>query len=207
MYIRTEIEDRKKWLYRMLPTLDNKQYASDTRLFIDTLLQDGIFTNVDTSPILDGVKTNEICVYAPGNLNRMGKENKTSWDSFTYAILMGHNVWMHINSVQEANRQYDAGLCPAMLVQEKFDRLFFKDLIDAVFSTSDRGTAERLIDEHSKFWMAIPGTRGATGKRTINANTSFSKLFDVEDEPEHLEHDEGFTADEEENLNKLEDNI
>jgi len=178
MYIQTETEDRKKWLYRMLPTLDDKKYAGDTRLFLDTLVQDGVFKYVEKSPILDGVKTNDICVYAPGNLNRMGKENKTSWDSFTYAILMGHNVWMHLNSVQEANRQYDAGLCPTMLVQEKFDRLYFKDVVDAIFSATDRATADAVIENFSKFWMAIPGTRGATGKKTINASTNFSKCFE-----------------------------
>ncbi len=178
MYIQTETEDRKKWLYRMLPTLDDKKYATDTRLFLDTLIQDGVFKYVEKSPMLDGVKTNDICVYAPGNLNRMGKENKTSWDSFTYAILMGHNVWMHLNSVQEANRQYDAGLCPSMLVQEKFDRLYFKDVVDAIFSATDRATADAVIENFSKFWMAIPGTRGATGKKTINASTNFSKFFE-----------------------------
>lgn len=208
MYVQTEIEDRKKWLYRMMPTLDNKQYAGDTRLFRDALVQDGIFKYVENSPVLDGVKTNEICVYAPGNLNRMGKENKTSWDSFTYAILMGHNVWMHLTSVQEANRQYDAGLVPAMLVQEKFDRIYFKDVVDAIFATSDRGTADRIVEDFSKFWMAIPGTRGYTGKRTINANTNFAKFFDETDDSNvQLEHGEEFTEEEETKLNELEEGI
>jgi hypothetical protein len=208
MYIRTEIADREKWLYRMLPTLDNKQYASDNRLFLDTLIQDKIFDYVENSPVLDGVKTNEICVYAPGNLNRMGKENKTSWDSFTYAILMGHNVWMHLTSVQEANRQYDAGLCPAMLVQENFDRIYFKDVVEAIFSTDDRAVAEQIVEEFSKFWMAIPGTRGATGKRTINANTNFAKFFD-EDTEENVQSEqvEEFSEDDESKLDELEESV
>lgn len=208
MYIRTEIKDREKWLYRMLPTLDNKQYATDNRRFLDTLIQDKIFDYVENSPVLDGVKTNEICVYAPGNLNRMGKENKTSWDSFTYAILMGHNVWMHLTSVQEANRQYDAGLCPAMLVQEKFDRIYFKDVIEAIFSTDDRAIAEQLVEEFSSFWMAIPGTRGATGKRTINASTNFAKFFDEEDN-NSVQSEEGteFTEEQEQKLDQLEESV
>lgn len=41
--------------------------------------------------------------YAPGMLNKIGKEGNTSWDSFTYGILMAHNVYMHIRAVQEAN--------------------------------------------------------------------------------------------------------
>jgi hypothetical protein len=135
----------------------------------------------------------------------MGKENKTSWDSFTYAILMGHNVWMHLSSVQEANRQYDAGLCPGMLVQEKFDRIFFKDVIDAIFATSDRGVADQIVEEFSKFWMAIPGTRGYTGKRTINANTNFAKFFDDNDN-DNVQSDvvEDFSEDK---LDELEESI
>ena len=205
IYVQTEIEDRKKWLYRMLPSIDNKKYATDTRLFKDAVVQDGHFKNFTNSPIIDGVKTNEICVYAPGNLNRMGKENKTSWDSFTYAIMMGHNVWMHLSAVQEANQQYDAGLCPAMLVDEKFQRIYFKDLVDAIFSTNDRAVAESIVEEYSKFWMAIPGTRGAIGKKTVNANTSYFKLFDEVEAPVVSSHDDGeFTDEETDKLEELE---
>jgi hypothetical protein len=121
---------------------------------------------------------------------------------------MGHNVWMHINAVQEANRQYDAGVIPAMLVQEKFDRLFFRDIVDSIFATSSRGEADRLVEEYSKFWMSIIGTRGATGKKTVNASTNFAKLFDeVEEESVQLDHGEEFTEDEENNLNQLEKGI
>jgi hypothetical protein len=31
IYVQTEITDREKWLYRMLPSLDNKKYSKDTR--------------------------------------------------------------------------------------------------------------------------------------------------------------------------------
>lgn len=212
MYIQTECEDRKKWLYRMLPTLDNKQYASDTRLFLDTLIQDGFFKYVEPSPILDGVTTDKICVYAPGNLNRMGKENKTSWDSFTYAILMGHNVWMHLSAVQKANQEYDSGKCPSMLVQEEFDRIYFKDIVDAIFIANDRATADAVIESFSKFWMAIPGTRGATGKKTVNASTQFAALFEetvdeTSEESVQLGHSDEFTEDEIDNLDKLEEGL
>ena len=203
IYVQTETPDREKWLYRMLPSIDNKKYATDTRLFQDTVIQDGHFKSFTTSPIMNGVKTNEICVYAPGNLNRMGKENKTSWDSFTYAIMMGHNVWMHLNSVQEANRQYDAGLCPTMLVQEKFDRLYFKDVIDAIFATDDKDTALAVIEEFSSFWMSIIGTRGAVGKKTVNASTMFNSLFDAEEEEHHID-DSGL---DESNLDNLENEL
>ena len=74
--------------------------------------------------------------YAPGDLNKIGKEGKTSWDSFSYAIQMGHNVWSHINAVQEANRQYDNGVIPRMLVQEQFDRILFRDVVEEIFATT-----------------------------------------------------------------------
>jgi hypothetical protein len=177
IYVQTEITDRGKWLYRMLPSLDNKKYSQDTRLFQDVVVQDGHFKSFTTSPLMDGVEVKDICIYGPNDLNKIGKVGKTSWDSFTYAIMMGHNVWLHLNSVQEANRQYDAGLCPAMLVQEKFDRVYFRDVIDAIFSAPDRQTAIDIIDYYDKFWQSIPGTRGATGKKTVNASGNYSKFF------------------------------
>ena len=181
VYVQNEMEDRQKWLYRMLPTLDNKSYSKDTRLFRDALIQDGVYKNFTNSPVIEGVKTNEICIYAPGDLNKVGNEGKTSWDSFSYAILMGHNVWMHLSAVQEANRKYDEGLIPKMLVDERFNTLYSRDVIDAIFATSSRDEANRLIEEHSKFWMAIPGTRGAIGKKTQNASTYFGNFFDVKE--------------------------
>jgi hypothetical protein len=203
IYVQTEITDREKWLYRMLPSLDNKKYSKDTRLFQDVVVQDGHFKSFTTSPLMDGVEVKDICIYGPTDVNKIGKVGKTSWDSFTYAIMMGHNVWLHLNSVQEANRQYDAGLCPAMLVQEKFDRLYFRDVVDAIFSTNDRATAEAIIDGFDKFWQAIPGTRGAIGKKTVNASTQFAALFDeVAEDSVQLEEDIDF---DESAIGKLDD--
>jgi len=92
--------------------------------------------------------------------------------------MMGHNVWMHINAVQEANRQYDAGVLPAMLVDEKFERLYFKDIVNAIFASDSKEYALATIEEFSRYWMSIIGTRGATGKKTVNAQTKFGELFD-----------------------------
>lgn len=181
VYTETEIVDRGKWSYRMAAALDDKKYAQDTRLFRDAVVQDGHHKTFSNSPVMDAVLTKDVCIYAPGDLNRIGKEGRTSWDSFSYAILMAHNVWMHLNSVQEANRQYDAGIVPSMLVQENFDQLYSRDVIDAIFATSNRGEAEKLIEDHSRLWMQIPGTRGAVGKKTVNASTHFNALFDVEE--------------------------
>jgi hypothetical protein len=104
---------------------------------------------------------------------------------------MGHNVWSHLTAVQEANRQYDLGVTPRMLVQETIDRVYFRDVVDAIFATSDKGTALAIIDEFSKFWMSIIGTRGATGKKTVNASTMFNTLFESEETEDHHVDDSG----------------
>ena len=192
----------------MLPSLDNKKYSKDTRLFQDVVVQDRHFKSFTTSPLMDGVEVKDICIYGPGDLNKIGKEGKTSWDSFTYAIMMGHNVWLHLNSVQEANRQYDAGLCPAMLVDERFERVYFKDVVDAIFSAPDRATADAIIDGFDKFWQAIPGTRGAIGKKTVNASTHFANLFDEEEEESVQSSEDGeFAEDQIDKLDQLENEI
>jgi hypothetical protein len=198
IYIQTETEDRSKWVYRMVPSVDDKKYASDTRGFRDAVLQDNIFKNFTDSPLSTGLKVNDICHYAPGMLNKIGKEGKTSWDSFSYAIQMGHNVWSHINAVQEANRQYDAGIIPNMLVQEKFDRVLFRDVVEAIFAADGREEANAIIEEYSRFWMTIPGTRGAVGKKTVNSSTYFGSLF------EEVEQETTITDEEDLDETKLE---
>ena len=206
IYIQNETPDRGKWTYRMVPSVDNKKYATDSRGFRDAVLQDGIFKNFEDSPLTDGLKISDVCIYAPGDLNKIGKEGKTSWDSFSYAIQMGHNVWSHINAVQEANRQYDAGIIPKMLVQEKFDRLLVRDVIDEIFRQNDLEKSLKLIDKYSNFWMAIPGTRGNVGKKTVNSDTFFGKLFEIEESKlEQILEDDEFTNEETHKLEELED--
>ena len=68
-----------------------------------------------------------------------------------------------------------------MLVQERFDRLFFRDVVEEIFATDSKEKSLQLIEEHNKFWMAIPGTRGAVGKKTVNSSTFFDALFEVDE--------------------------
>jgi len=203
VYIQNETPDRGKWTYRMVPSVDDKKYAADSRIFRDAVLQDGVFKNFEDSPLTDGLKISDVCIYAPGDLNKIGKEGKTSWDSFSYAIQMGHNVWSHINAVQEANRQYDKGIIPNMLIQERFNRLTFRDVVDAIFAAPTLDEKLEIIDGHSRFWMSIPGTRGAVGKKTVNAMTQYYALFDEEETTDAMEDGE-FSEEQEHNLEMLE---
>jgi len=188
VYNSIRIEDRGKWSYQMEPTVDNKKYSGDSTPFRDAVLADGVHKLFEDSPITERLTIGDVCHYAPGMLNKIGKEGKTSWDSFSYALLMGHNVWMHIESVQRANREYDAGVIPGMLVQETFDRILFREVVERVFEQRDYAKSMNIINEYSKFWDSVKGTRGFTGKKIVNAATQFNSLFDVEedvaDEPE-----------------------
>ena len=207
IYTQAETPHQGKWCYRMSGSVDNKKYAKDTRKFSDAVLQDKVFETFTDSPISNRVNINDICFYAPGDLNKIGKEGRTSWDSFSYALQMGHNVWTHLYAVQEANRQYDNGLYPAMMAvhtankkshMQYDDHNYFKDIVDAIFATSDRGEAEKLIQHYEKYWRKIPGTRGATGDNTITSMPIFNTLFEEESvEPvevveEHHIDDSGF---------------
>jgi len=178
IYCELETQDRSKWVYRMVPSIDDKALATDTTPFAQAFVREGKHGSFKDSPLTQNLKAKDVCIYAPGDLNKIGKEGKTSWDSFSYAIQMGHNVWSHINAVQEANRQYDNGIIPNMLVEESFDRLFFRDVVEAIFATSNRDEADQIIEEFSRFWMSIIGTRGATGKKTVNASTQYTNLFE-----------------------------
>ena len=205
IYIQNETADRSKWTYRMVPSVDDKKYATDNRIFRDAVISDGIFKNFEDSPITAELKVSDVCTYAPGDLNKIGKEGKTSWDSVSYAIQMGHNVWSHVNAVQEANRQYDAGVIPRMLVQERFDRILVRDVINEIFAKNNREDALAIIDRYSKLWMSIPGTRGAVGKKTVNASSQFNALFNVEEPALEDKHEDGcFTEKEEHKLDDLE---
>lgn len=58
-------------------------------------------------PIMERLYASDMCVMGPGDLNKHGKEGKTSWDTTTYALVMAHNVFNHIQAVQEINRLAD----------------------------------------------------------------------------------------------------
>ena len=190
VYYGTRTTDRSKWSDHMEATVDDKKYATDGRSFRDAVIQDGIHKQFEDSPVSSRLKVSDICCYKPGDLNKIGKEGKTSWDSFSYALLMGHNVWTHIEAVQRANRAFDSGIFPGTLAHEH-DRCYdAAAVIESVFAARDRQRSMAIIDNHPKVWERIIGTRGFTGKRTVNATHMFDQLFES-DEPVSEESDPG----------------
>ena len=182
VYHSIRIDDRGKWSYMMAPGADDKKYSTDTRSFKDTVEQDGILEAFEDSPISKECQVKDICIYKPGDLNKIGKEGKTSWDSFSYALQMGHNVWMHIESTQRANEQYDQGLSPYMLINDTDFQAWgvvkFKEVVDEIFSLKDREKSLELIEKYDRYWMHVIGTRLKIGKKTKNPLTNYGKLFE-----------------------------
>ena len=102
---------------------------------------------------------------------------------------MGHNVWTHIEAVQRANRVYDSGQGPDMLMHP-FDPVYnFRSVVEKVFAARDRQKSLQIIDDHANIWQRVIGTRGFTGKKTVNAHSMFNSLFDIE-EPEEVNDDD-----------------
>ena len=177
VYDQLRMEDGSKWTYSMAAGIDNKKYATDTRLYGDVARNDGLIENFMDSHISKHLQVNDVCTYAPGALNMIGKEGKTSWDSFSYALQMAHNCWMHINAVLTANEQYDLGISPGMLIRETHTITKFRDVVDEIIANAGNQKSLDLIEEHNKFWISIVGQRGYTGKKTVNASTQFNALF------------------------------
>ena len=189
VYHHIDLAHNEKWCYRMSPIADDKKYSTDTRPYGTAVVADGLVDHFDESPISRLLTMKDICIYRPGDLNKIGKEGKTSWDSFSYALLMGHNVWMHLEAVQRANRTFDSGSWPYMMWNENGDHAHFADIVEAIFATDNRAESEAIIESYDRYWMDIIGTRGFKGKKAMNANTQFSALFDVEQvdsDPEDL---------------------
>jgi hypothetical protein len=69
IYIQTETVDRTKWVYRMVPSADDKKYATDTRMFRDVVLQDKYFPHFDESPISQHLQIKDVCIYLGGMTN------------------------------------------------------------------------------------------------------------------------------------------
>lgn len=117
----------------------------------------------------------DICYYAPGMLNKIGKEGKTSWDSFAYALMMGHNVECHIRAVQRANNLMDiecAKFKPDWRLwglEGKKEKdysewvpnkiLYFNSFVEELFSKDTKEEAFEMIESASRFLSSLDGAR------------------------------------------------
>lgn len=143
----------------------------------------------------------DICHYAPGMLNKIGKEGKTSWDSFGYALMMAHNVYCHIVAVQRANNLMDIetkkvrpdwrqwGKKKAADQSDEYSEwvprnvLYFDRFVEELFECKTKEEAFEMIKQADSFLKDLEGARLRGG-----VTNEFNRLF-VEDDQEAWEDD------------------
>jgi hypothetical protein len=140
------------------------------------------------SPIMDRMVAGDVCVLGHGDKNKMKKEGTTSWDSFTYALYMAHNVFNHIQAVQEINRLADvvhntrddsyADWRPK--TQQRLNEyvldtiIFFDDFVEKLFDPTNPDPRKMILDNYA-FLEAI--SFSGTHSRTKSKDTA-TDLFD-----------------------------
>jgi hypothetical protein len=134
------------------------------------------------SPIMDRLTAGDICYLGEGDLNKNGKESKTSWDVFTYALYMSHNVYNHIQAVQEINRLADIEYKRKKVNYTDWTKerktstanelspfvsssiLIFNDFVQKVLDPANPNP-RKMIDDFSVFLETISfGASGSTSK-------------------------------------------
>jgi hypothetical protein len=119
--------------------------------------------------------------------------NKTSWDSFSYALMMGHNVECHIKAVQRAQQLMDIETTrfkpnwKLAGIEGKKEKdfsdwipnriLYFATFVEELFNTADKNEAFDLIEQALPFLRSLEGARLQGGPPP----TLFGKFCEVED--------------------------
>jgi hypothetical protein len=131
-------------------------------------------------------------------LNKLGKiPNRTSWDSFAYALMMGHNVECHIVAVQRAQQLMDIEIAKtagklhwthwkrvkgADMSDEFSDWvprniLYFASFVNDLFNTATKEDAFAMIERAGPFLRSLEGARLQGGP----AQNKFNNLFEIEE--------------------------
>ena len=200
----------KRWSVIMDKAPDNKELAgSDIPFpFESTIgrrltMADIAYYNIGirkTDAELGGVKFDHLNpdhYHEVPKLNKLGKiPNKTSWDSFAYALMMGHNVECHIVAVQRAQQLMDIEIAKTKdkltwkhwkkvkssdMSDEYSDWvprniLYFSSFIEDLFNTKDKDEAFEMIEQAGPFLKSLEGARLQGGP----AQNTFGNLFELE---------------------------
>jgi len=130
--------------------------------------------------------------------NKLGKiPNRTSWDSFAYALMMGHNVECHIVAVQRAQQLMDIEIAKTkdklswkhwkkVKAQDMSDEysdwvprniLYFNSFVEDLFNTTSKEQAFDMIKQAGPFLKSLEGARLQGGP----AQNKFNSLFEIEE--------------------------
>jgi len=143
--------------------------------------------------------TNQEHYHVVPRLNKLDKiPNKTSWDSFAYALMMGHNVECHIKAVQRAQQLMDIEIAKTKgyLTWRHWHKLrdkessadqhsdwvprsilYFATLVEDLFNTKSKEEAFAMIEEAGPFLRSMEGARLQGGP----AQNRYNALFEVEE--------------------------
>jgi hypothetical protein len=198
------VHTNKRWSVIMDKAPDNKALAKSDIPF------------PFASEMASRLNMGDICWYAPGMLNKINKEGKTSWDSFAYALMMGHNVECHIVAVQRAQQLMDIETAKHKPdwrmkgVEGKKEIeysdwvpnriLYFATFVEELFNTKTKAEAFQLISDAASFLKSLEGSRLQGGP----AQNTFGSLFEVEE----IRQDEiDFSNPDDDELRALEEEI
>lgn len=199
------IHKNDRFMYVMEKAMDDKRLSGSTKPF------------PWGSPIGERLTLGDVCRYGAGvpktaaelngekfdannldhytvqpDLNKIGKVGKTSWDSFSYMLLMSHNVFQHIESVQRANALTDVltashkpdfktwqKLTPKQEKNAHFDPYVPRNIVYMVSFIEELFRSEtpmQMLDD------AAPMLANFNGAKTLKTTTdSFNDLFAVQD--------------------------
>ena len=175
----------EKFNYVMEGAIDDKRFAGSKLPF------------PFQGPIAQRMTMGDVCWYAPGMTNKLGKEGKTSWDSFSYFLLMAHNVYMHINAVQNANKLVDVATQRYVTDYRHWQKakpgkseldtwvpreiIYIVNFINELFKSE---TPMQMLEE------AQPMLANFSGQKSIKTSTaSFNSLFETDDSAEDIDED------------------
>ena len=171
----------KRWSYIMEKAPDDKKLKGSNIPF------------PFKSAIGERLTMGDVCAYGEGDLNKNNKEGKTAWDSFSYCLMMAHNVYNHIRAVQIANDMNDIEMIKHQPDVKHWRKtkdsdstdefsdfvprniLYFNTLVEQVF-TSEKPM--EVIDRASGFLADIRGTRWARATGGGKGKNNFSSLFE-----------------------------
>jgi len=141
-------------------------------------------------PIMERLTVGDICAMGATDANKNGKIGKTSWDTMSYLLIMAHNVYNHIQAVQEALRLADVEYARTSVSYKDATGLgkkapnlsefipnsiiYFNHLVEVLFDPSTTMVdARQMIVDNNTFLTSISfGSKPA----------KISDIFDTEEE-------------------------
>lgn len=122
----------------------------------------------------DQLKIGDICVKSEKYLDEHPKDGATSWDSYSYILMMAHNLERHIKAIQQANRLFSLPLSQKQpFVPSKL--MEFDNIVKQIFTSE---TPFDVITKHHKLLNNLTGRKKGQGINIIEGE--LSNLFEFD---------------------------